>query len=896
MFRPQYLNVRAPLYVRRPEAVLRYVSAVASTAVACVATYLLWSLIQPAVSPLFFLAVIFSAWYGGLHAGLLSAALSAVACNLFFLSPFYSFDLGAGDLLRLTVFMLAAVSVGALTMAHTQLEESAERIKKELAITLKSIGDAVITTDARGKVSLMNSVAQSLTGWSEAEARGRDLREIFQLLDQQSREEADGVVGRVIRDNAVIALGSAVLMVTRDGLEVPVTEIATPLRDHNGGMNGVVLVLRTASNATEKTDHQLLSEKLALLGSVDVPMFALAQDGRCLFITKAATAMLGYHSEELVGREIHEIIRTRNADEADGEGRVEFFGSTYPAAVSGTLLRRNGVSIPVELSIAPILVGDKVSGTVVTIVDLTEHYRAEEALLKFETIANSLEEAVILHTADGVITSWSSGATRLFGYTEDEVMGRHISIIHAPGRKRELQDLFQRVVRREKVEPFETMRIGKGGEQIDVLIRVAALIDPAGQVIGVSQIIADLRDRKGRREVMLPAQASQVAREISTPRSPVESFVERTSETIRTPRVSARPQPAVARRNNISLPPRIIGRSPVMQKLFSTVERIAPTEGSVLITGATGTGKELIARAIHHQSPRANGPFVDINCSAMPDTLIEAELFGHQKGTFTGAHEHRAGLFEVAAGGTLFLDEVDALNLSAQAKLLRVIQERRVRRIGGRSNIEVDVRIISATNSDLSLAINDNRFRADLFYRLRVVPIHMPELYQREGDIELLIEYFLKRYSEKHGVNTRQFSADALQALLGYPWPGNVRELENAVEYALTMGQEELLGIDDLPPEIADGRLEASSGNLKEVLEAYINDSVPLAEIEKRYILSVLQQFGGNQVKAAAALGIDRSKLYRRLKQYGVRAVTFLQDEDRDGLQIRGRQEYSSSQ
>jgi DNA-binding NtrC family response regulator len=326
-----------------------------------------------------------------------------------------------------------------------------------------------------------------------------------------------------------------------------------------------------------------------------------------------------------------------------------------------------------------------------------------------------------------------------------------------------------------------------------------------------------------------------------------------------------------------------------MQKLFSTVERIAPTESSVLITGATGTGKELIARAIHHQSTRASGPFVDINCSAMPDTLIEAELFGHQKGTFTGAHEHRAGLFEVAAGGTLFLDEVDALNPSAQAKLLRVIQERRVRRIGGRSNIDVDVRIISATNSDLSLAINDNRFRADLYYRLRVAPIHLPELYQREGDLELLIEYFLKRHGEKNGGNIREFTPEAMQALLEYPWPGNVRELENAVEYALMMGTEETLGIDALPPELADARAGNGSGDLKQVLEAYINDSVPLAEIERRYILSVLQQFGGNQVKAAAALGIDRSKLYRRLKQYGVMAVKFMQDEDLDGMQLRGR-------
>src|SRR5215813_7940084 len=181
--------------------------------------------------------------------------------------------------------------------------------------------------------------------------------------------------------------------------------------------------------------------------------------------------------------------------------------------------------------------------------------------------------------------------------------------------------------------------------------------------------------------------------------------------------------------------PTLIGQSPVMKKLFSVIERVAPTDASVLITGATGTGKELAARAIHDMSPRRDNSFVDINCSAIPETLIEAELFGHQRGTFTGAHENRSGLFEKASSGTLFLDEVDALNLSAQAKLLRVLQERTVRRIGARANIAIDVRIISATNCDLSQAVAAGRFRADLYYRLRVLPLQLPELCSRTGDV-----------------------------------------------------------------------------------------------------------------------------------------------------------------
>jgi DNA-binding NtrC family response regulator len=310
----------------------------------------------------------------------------------------------------------------------------------------------------------------------------------------------------------------------------------------------------------------------------------------------------------------------------------------------------------------------------------------------------------------------------------------------------------------------------------------------------------------------------------------------------------------------------LIGQSAVMQKVYSRVEKIAQTDSSVLITGATGTGKELVARTIHDRSKRQRGAFIDLNCSAIPESLIEAELFGHQRGSFTGANETRKGLFEEASGGTLFLDEVDALIPSAQAKMLRVLQERQLRRVGGRENIPVDVRIISATNHDLNAAVASGAFRADLLFRLCVVPIHVPPLVERSGDIAMLIEHFLQRHSEKRSESVRFFSEDAMKALSAYNWPGNVRELENAIEYALAMGADQVLGIEDLPGDIMKKSLAAKTQSRK----GHNGASMSLADIERQHILNVLEEAGGHHIKAASVLGIDRRTLHRKLSEYNV--------------------------
>ncbi len=311
----------------------------------------------------------------------------------------------------------------------------------------------------------------------------------------------------------------------------------------------------------------------------------------------------------------------------------------------------------------------------------------------------------------------------------------------------------------------------------------------------------------------------------------------------------------------------LVGNSPIMRKLFTMIERVAKADSSVLIVGATGTGKELVAGQIHQLSDRGNKPFIDINCSAIPETLIEAELFGHERGTFTGATETRPGLFEEASGSTLFLDEVDALPLAAQAKLLRVLQERHVRRVGGRKNIPVDVRIIAATNKDIPRAVANGTFRHDLMYRLCVVPIQVPELFERGEDIRLLIEVFLQRHATRRRTAPRFVKPEAMQVLLNYRWPGNVRELENAIEYALVFSEGKHIGVEDLPqPLIGGGRGEVKEPDF---LNECVEEDATLAVVERRYIQLMLDRHRGHHIDTAAALGIDRRTLSRKLQQYG---------------------------
>ena len=312
-----------------------------------------------------------------------------------------------------------------------------------------------------------------------------------------------------------------------------------------------------------------------------------------------------------------------------------------------------------------------------------------------------------------------------------------------------------------------------------------------------------------------------------------------------------------------------IGKSPRILEVFETIRKTADTGSTVMITGESGTGKELVARAVHLESARRSGPFVSVNCGAIPETLMESELFGHVKGAFTGAVASTEGLFAAAGGGTLFLDEITEIPHSVQVKLLRATQEREVRRVGDTRDVKVDVRLIAASNRDLSKAMADGVLREDLYYRLNVIPIHMPPLRERLDDIPLLVSHFIARITKDVGKSVRGISPDALAILERYHWPGNIRELENVVERAIVLGSGDLLSPDSLPPHLRMPRDEQAV--TVEIPPAGVDLEDTLTRIENRYIRLALERSGWLQVRAAELLGLSFRQFRYKLQKHGLR-------------------------
>jgi two-component system, NtrC family, response regulator AtoC len=310
----------------------------------------------------------------------------------------------------------------------------------------------------------------------------------------------------------------------------------------------------------------------------------------------------------------------------------------------------------------------------------------------------------------------------------------------------------------------------------------------------------------------------------------------------------------------------IVGKSPKMLQVFETIKKVADYKASVLVLGESGTGKELVAKAIHYNSPCSQGPFVAMNCGAIPETLLESELFGYEKGAFTDARKEKRGSFEMAHGGTLFLDEIGEMSLSAQVKILRVLQEGEVKRLGSEHPIKVDVRIIAATIRDLSKAVAEGKFREDLFYRLHVLPLQLPPLRERKEDVPLLVSHFIQKYNQQHKMTMEGVTEDAMAMLLEYSWPGNVRELENAIERAMILSRDQKIDPDYLPPEIRGGA--HSPKDLFSPDQLSVKKATRILEAD--LIRRALKKTGGNRSQAARILEISHPALLSKIREYGI--------------------------
>ncbi|MDR3630901.1 MAG: sigma 54-interacting transcriptional regulator [Desulfocapsaceae bacterium] len=455
----------------------------------------------------------------------------------------------------------------------------------------------------------------------------------------------------------------------------------------------------------------------------------------------------------------------------------------------------------------------------------------------WKTVVNTIRDGIMIVNTSGAIVSVNDAFTRITGFCREDVIGMTCRILHC--------DICEEAIANGKghwCSLFSTGAIGnrrgqirrKDGTSIKVLKNAAILRDADGNVIGAVGTIADLT-------------------ELSEKETQLEAF-----------RLHLLSEDGFHG---------IIGTSQPMQHLFDMIENAAHSDAPVIIYGESGTGKELVSQAIHQVGDRKDQPFIKVNCASLTESLLESELFGHVRGAYTGAYKDRAGRFEKAKQGDIFLDEIGDLPLSTQIKLLRVLEEKVIERVGSSSPIATDVRIISATNQDLSQLVQRGSFRKDFYFRINVIPIFVPPLRERFGDIPLLAEFFFRKLKLKSGKNIERISKETMDILINYSWPGNVRELKGAFEYAFVTCYSSVIEPDHLPETIY---------NSKKGQNTTKKSAFNLIEIEKQELLEILRNTGGNQSKAAELLGVSRVTIWNRMKRFGIDSKRYIEIHDRE--------------
>jgi two-component system response regulator HydG len=446
----------------------------------------------------------------------------------------------------------------------------------------------------------------------------------------------------------------------------------------------------------------------------------------------------------------------------------------------------------------------------------------------WETVIETMMDGLMVVDPEGIIIAINKGMEQITGYSRDELIGRSCSVLDCDtcvGSRARGEDKHCELFKEGQVRRRKCALRRKDGRPLHVLKNAAVLKDDSGNVIGGVETLTDLTEVVAKERVI-----SQLRRELGGK----DGFHG------------------------------ILGKSAVMRRVFDLITSAAQSEAPVVIYGESGTGKELVAAAIHRLSVRRKGPFVKVNCAALNESLLESELFGHVKGAFTGADRTRIGRFEAANGGDIFLDEIGDLPLSTQVKLLRVLQEKEIEKVGDQRPVVIDVRVIAATNKNLKRLMEEERFREDLYYRIGVIPIHLPPLRERREDIPLLVEAFMNRLRLKTQKPITQIDKKALERVVGYDWPGNVRELVNVVEYAFVLCPRGEILMEYLPAHVSGTALHGSAERRPPARERLAGD-------EKRQLLAALEKADGNKSEAARVLGISRVTLWKRLKGYGVK-------------------------
>ncbi len=574
----------------------------------------------------------------------------------------------------------------------------------------------------------------------------------------------------------------------------------------------------TAESGNQPPDHEILH----LVDGVMV----LDPNGIVVAFSEGAERITGFPASEVIGNACRDVFRSGNCDLSCPARR------TLEAGVVLSNCRchihtRDDDEIEIAVNTSPLRgSGGTAVGSVVVFRNLNEMMEMAIRLTELsrevvrekersEAIINSIADGVFTLSPDMAVTSFNKSAERITGYSAEDVLGSSCKSVFRSKGCDEICPVRRMLLTGKPLTGVEMEITAKDGSKVPVSMSTAVLFDEMGEVTGAVETFRDLSRVK-----------------------------------ILTDQLKGR----YSFRN-------IIGKSHGMQEIYNLIQSVARTNVTVLIQGDTGTGKELVARAIHYESPRASKPFVVVNCAALPESLLETELFGHVKGAFTGAVFDRKGRFELADGGTIFLDEIADISQAIQVKLLRVLENKQFERVGDSRTSEVDVRLLFASNKNLKDLAASGEFRQDLYYRINVVTVSLPPLRERDEDIPLLVDHFMKRFREETGKPVEAVSQDAMDLMIDYPWPGNVRELENAIGHAFVHCAGDTICPEHLPQDLL-GTLAAPGGGPVRLGS--------LEDIEKEAIADMLRRCKGNRSLAARRLGIGRSSLWRKLKKYGL--------------------------